>query len=72
MIVAKQQPADPQGGNAGSELAWRKGQERQGAREARRFQHLQIYRWYLTMALSILHRITVSALVLGSCSSPGG
>jgi len=27
--------------------------------------HLQIYRWYLTMALSILHRITGAALVVG-------
>jgi succinate dehydrogenase / fumarate reductase, cytochrome b subunit len=27
--------------------------------------HLQIYRWYLTMALSIAHRVTGSALALG-------
>ncbi len=27
--------------------------------------HLQIYRWYLTMATSIAHRITGVALVLG-------
>ncbi len=27
--------------------------------------HLQIYRWSLTMALSILHRITGAALVVG-------
>lgn len=27
--------------------------------------HLQIYRWYLTMATSILHRVTGSALVVG-------
>ncbi len=27
--------------------------------------HLQIYRWYFTMALSILHRITGAALVVG-------
>lgn len=27
--------------------------------------HLQIYRWYLTMATSILHRITGVALALG-------
>ncbi|HFD15787.1 MAG TPA: succinate dehydrogenase, cytochrome b556 subunit, partial [Rhodospirillales bacterium] len=26
--------------------------------------HLQIYRWYLTMATSIAHRITGVALVL--------
>ncbi len=27
--------------------------------------HLQIYRWYLTMATSILHRVTGSALAAG-------
>ncbi len=27
--------------------------------------HLQVYSWYLTMATSILHRITGSALALG-------
>ena len=27
--------------------------------------HLQIYRWYFTMALSIAHRVTGSALALG-------
>jgi succinate dehydrogenase / fumarate reductase cytochrome b subunit len=27
--------------------------------------HLQIFRWYLTMALSIAHRVTGSALALG-------
>ena len=27
--------------------------------------HLQIYRWYLTMALSIAHRVTGSALAVG-------
>lgn len=27
--------------------------------------HLQIYRWYLTMALSIAHRVTGVGLVLG-------
>ncbi len=27
--------------------------------------HLQIYRWYLTMATSIVHRLTGVALVLG-------
>src|SRR5690554_2275315 len=27
--------------------------------------HLQVYRWYLTMATSILHRVTGSALVVG-------
>ena len=28
--------------------------------------HLQIYRWYLTMALSILHRMTGCALAFGT------
>jgi succinate dehydrogenase / fumarate reductase cytochrome b subunit len=27
--------------------------------------HLQIYRWYLTMALSIAHRVTGSAMAIG-------
>jgi succinate dehydrogenase / fumarate reductase cytochrome b subunit len=27
--------------------------------------HLQIYRWYLSMALSIAHRVTGAALVVG-------
>ena len=27
--------------------------------------HLQVYRWYLTMATSILHRVTGSALAVG-------
>lgn len=27
--------------------------------------HLQIYRWYLTMALSILHRVTGAGLAVG-------
>lgn len=27
--------------------------------------HLQIYRWYFTMALSILHRVTGGALAVG-------
>lgn len=27
--------------------------------------HLQIYRWYLTMALSIAHRVTGSAMAVG-------
>jgi len=27
--------------------------------------HLQVYRWYFTMALSILHRVTGAGLVVG-------
>jgi succinate dehydrogenase / fumarate reductase cytochrome b subunit len=34
--------------------------------------HLQIYRWMLTMTMSIVHRVTGVALYYGCCSWPGG